>query len=302
MGVAEIVPGVGGTTLSLVMGIYDDFINLLYYSSNFLKVVLKFIIRKSTFAEVKTSFYEIDWRFALLILTGAIIGIVLFSNIVTVLMDKYPEYAFGFFFGLILMSISIPFGELTKKTLKEYLIMITTFVIFIILLGLNPLNVGTPSLLVVFIGGFVSISAIALPGISVSFVLLLLGLYDYILGLLKTITSFNFTANDALTIGLFGLGAIIGFVIFAKMLKVGLLKYPNIVLSFSVGLLAASLRILWPFVNYEAESTFTEMEKTLPWLVDSAKLPMIVVSILVGMGIVLILKRFVKPATLDSIE
>lgn len=97
MGVAEIVPSIGGSTLALVMGIYDDFIEFLNQISDFIKGVFKFVLRRQTLKELKKDFKNIDLKFGVLSFLGIAVALALFSQIITRLLDEHAVYAYSFF-------------------------------------------------------------------------------------------------------------------------------------------------------------------------------------------------------------
>src|SRR5690606_12904632 len=134
MGIAEIIPGVSGSTMALIMGIYDDFIFLLDQISQFIKYILKFILRRVSVVEVKKSFLAINFKFGIVLGLGMVLTLAVLSNVITFLLEGYTQYVFAFFFGLVLVSIKIPWKQMSKKGLREFPILFITFVLAFIIL------------------------------------------------------------------------------------------------------------------------------------------------------------------------
>lgn len=247
MGLAEILPGVSGSTFALIMGIYDDFINLLHSISDVVKEILKFVGRRSSIANVKDKIKEIDFVFGGFLVFGMLISIAVLSNVIEHLLESYPREVSAFFFGLVLASVSIPFKEMKERKSKQVLIAAVVFLSTFIVLGLKPANfTDTPPAYLFLLGGIVGVSGLILPGISGSFILLLLGLYEHVISIVKGITRLEIKSEEVVSLGLFLLGLAIGFIGFVRVLKVGLTRYPSELMAALIGLMLGSLRVLWP--------------------------------------------------------
>lgn len=248
MGVAEIVPGVSGSTLALAMGIYDDFIGLLYSVAEFAKTLTRFVIRKTDLASLKKSFFDIKFEFGIPLVVGMGIAIALLAGVLSHLLETNKPEVYAFFFGLVLTSIYLPYKELTKFGFREFLIAAVTFGIFFILFSLNSVEfTELPSPIYFFGAGMLSISAMVLPGVSGSFIMVLLGVYDFVLGFIKKLLSFEISQSEFISFALFGFGILLGFIFFVRLLKYTLNNYSNVVFSFLIGIMIASLKVLWPF-------------------------------------------------------
>ena len=250
MGIAEIVPGVSASTLALVMKIYFDFISFLYQISNFLKEALLFLIFKSNLEKLKSVFKEIDLKFGVFLFLGMLLAIVSFSNLMSYLLDNYREYVLAFFFGLVLASVSVPWREIKEKNFREVMLVIISFVIFFLLLSLKPYEMmQAPSPFYFFFGGSIAICAMVLPGISGSFVFLMLGLYEFIVNYISNFARFVFDTSEVLSIlGVF-LGIVFGFSIFVRILKNALQNHSSVIFAVLTGIILASLRVLWPYAE-----------------------------------------------------
>ncbi len=280
MGIAEVIPGVSGSTMALIMGIYDDFIGFLSQVSDLVKETLKFIGRKSSFSDIKREWNKMDLGFGIVLGIGMIVALGIFSHLITYFMDSYPIYLFAFFFGLVVASMPIPYKEMKKRNTEEIILFAITFALFFAILGMKPVAIATnPSYLLLFFGGVFAISGMLLPGISGSFILLLLGLYGYIINIVSGLTTFTVTSTELINITVLGLGLIVGFLIVSKLLKILLRDYHSYLMAFLMALMGASLRVLWPF-NY-ADKLLTTNETILT----------IVFGVL-GLSIVLLLQKF----------
>ena len=248
MGIAEVVPGVSGSTLALVMKIYYDFISFLYQISNFFKEIVLFLTFRSNLKKVKEIFKEINLTFGIFLFLGMFLAILSFSNLMSYLLLDYREFVLAFFFGLVLASVSIPWCQIEKKSFREFSLVIATFVIFFFVLSLNPLSITqVPHPLYFFLGGSVAICAMVLPGISGSFVFLMLGLYEFIVNHISNLTRLEINSSEVLNLFSLFLGIVFGFSIFVRILKYGLRNYSAIIFAILTGIILASLKVLWPF-------------------------------------------------------
>lgn len=270
MGIAEIIPGVSSSTIALILNIYTKFIDFLHQLQIFASAVIKFLIRQKDIKTLKKDFLKINFKFGIPLGIGMISAVLAFSHIISYTFDEYPTYTFAFFFGLILASIYFPLIQIKRPSFKVFLISLITLVVFLLILGIKPNDIDNqPSYTYLFFGGSIAICGMVLPGISGSFILLLLGLYDYILEIIKNITSFNVTFDEIRNLIIFSLGIITGFTLFIRLLKYLLKNYNSETMAFLVGLMLASLRVLWPFLDKSTANKPEYMQKVLPWEMSS---------------------------------
>lgn len=285
MGIVEVIPGVSASTLALIMGIYDKFIDFLHEISDFMKTFVSMFLGRKSFSDVKTSFKEMNFGFGAFLLTGMAVGIGAFSHVMSYLLENEPVYTFAFFFGLILASIRVPFLQMSKITPKVWVTFIATSILFFVFLGLNPAtNATNPSLFKIFISGFFAICAMVLPGVSGSFVLLLFGMYDFVIELIKNFTKFNVGTHEILSLAVLGLGVVLGFALFVRVIKMALSKFPEYLMSFLAGLMVASLRVLYPFGHSVADTNGKEHVQSImlmPWEVPIQTLLTVIAIIVV---------------------
>ena len=231
MGSADIVPGVSGGTIALITGIYERLIQAISsIKFSFVKPLLK-----GDFAEFKTKlFEEIDFELFIPLILGIGIAFLTLAKVISYLLDTQTAYTFSFFLGLILASAYILYTKLDGINLKLIIITIIGIILSYIFVGLNPIA-ANHSLIVIFISGLIAICAMILPGISGSFLLLLLGQYQY---MLNALNSLNFVE-----IIVFVSGAAIGILGFSKLLNYLLKNYESATMAFLIGIMIGTLRL-----------------------------------------------------------
>lgn len=256
MGAADVIPGVSGGTIAFIMGIYDQFVGSIA-SINAEAVKLLFT------GKFKAFWKHINGGFLLALILGIGTSIVCLAGLMQMLLKDYPIQTWAFFFGLIVAS-----SIFILKGIKGWRVRDIFFVIFGIILGavvctLSPTQ--TPDdYWFIFLSGALAICAMILPGISGSFILLILGKYQYIM---ETITSCvgNVGAiwgasganaevfwTSALTMAVFGIGAIVGILGFSKFLHWLLARWHKETLIVLAGFIIGSLVKVWPWSNEEA--------------------------------------------------
>ena len=231
MGSADIVPGVSGGTIALITGIYERLIySISKINFKFLKPLVKLDL-KGFWRELLD---EIDFGFFIPLVLGIAIAMVTIAKVVTYCMDVYPALTYAFFLGLIIASAYILLKKIPKLQIKHIAFVILGFVLAYIFVSLNPIA-ANHSLPVLFISGLIAICAMILPGISGSFLLLLLGQYEYMLTALHEL---HFTE-----LLVFIVGAIIGILGFSKLLNYLLKRYEEVTMAFLIGVMLGTLKI-----------------------------------------------------------
>ena len=233
MGTADVIPGVSGGTIALIMGIYDELVRTIAAIDQ--RVVGALL--RGRIAEV---IERLNATFLLPLLLGIGLAIVSLAKLITWLLAMYPQPVWGFFTGLILASALFVMRQVEGWGGVHWgLTVIGTAVGYVITL-LVPVETGTEGYKFV-LAGMVAICAMILPGISGSFLLLVMGKYQQV-----------FTAvheRDLTIIALFGLGAVVGLLGFSRLLKRLLARFYAETMAFLVGLMLGSLRKVWPFRN-----------------------------------------------------
>ncbi|MFN3580995.1 MAG: DUF368 domain-containing protein [Pseudomonas sp.] len=241
MGAADVVPGVSGGTIAFISGIYD---RLLAAIAACTPNKLLWLAR----GRFRDTWQAIDGPFLLTLLAGIIISIASLARLISYLLDQHPILIWSFFFGLILVSVWLVGRQIAHWRLATVAAFVAGAVFAYLITVAVPLQwSATP--LMIFLAGSIAICAMILPGISGSFILLLLGLYTSILDAVKQF--------DLALIGVFVLGCITGLLSFSRVLSWLLGHARNITLAFLTGLLLGSLNKVWPW------------KQTLTWRVDS---------------------------------
>ena len=231
MGSADIIPGVSGGTIALITGIYE---RLIYAISSIKFSFLKPLLT-GNFADFKTKLIEeIDFELFIPLFLGIGIAFITLAKVISYLLDTQTAYTFSFFLGLILASAYILYTKLDDLNIKIIVITAIGIILSYVFVGLNPIATNH-SLIVIFISGLIAICAMILPGISGSFLLLLLGQYQYTLNALNS--------RNLIEIIVFGIGAVIGILGFSKLLNYLLEKYESATMAFLIGIMLGTLRL-----------------------------------------------------------
>jgi putative membrane protein len=232
MGASDIVPGVSGGTMALVLGIYE---RLVYAIRGVLDKKNIKLLYKLRFKELLGN---IEIKFLLPLVFGILLAIVTLSRPLEWLLNNKPNHLMAFFFGLVLASIFFVRRKITKWPLRIWGIFFVGMLVGYLITGIIP--VETPEIpILFFVSGAIAISAMVLPGISGSFLLLIMGKYEQILSAVNN--------KDFFTIGIFLLGIIVGLALFIRVLSWLLKHYHDITFSFLIGLMVGSLRKVWPW-------------------------------------------------------
>jgi putative membrane protein len=233
MGSADVIPGVSGGTMALILGIYERLLKAIRsFDRDWLTSLLHLRIAEALARN--------DLLFLLPLGFGIMLAILFFTRVVPLpaLIISHPEIIYGLFFGLILASVFILMGEVDRYGPKE--VVITAVGVLLGFLIVNMVPVETPtSAWFIFVCGFIAICAMLLPGISGSFILLVLGKYAYIIDALGDF--------DLGVIFTFAAGALAGVIAFSRAIVWLLAHYRQATLLVIKGILIGSLWIIWPF-------------------------------------------------------
>ena len=235
IGLANVIPGVSGGTLMITLGIYEEVIQTIsHFFTNF-KKNLKFIIPLGI---------------------GMILAILILSKIIGVSLEKYPFATTLFFLGLIFGGIPLITNNMKKeKKVSNYIIAFISFafiILFAFLKSSNEVTLSTNplSLILLFLVGIVASATMVIPGISGSFVLMLLGYYQPIINTIRSLTNFSLLGTNILILGSLGLGILIGIVLVSKLIEFLLKKYEVKTYYAVFGFVIAScIAIIKPLIN-----------------------------------------------------
>ena len=234
MGIADLIPGISGGTIALITNIYKELIDTIKsFNVNAIYLLINFELRK---------FYSsYNLQFLLTLLGGIFSSIFLFVSFILSAYENFPIHVFSLFFGLVIFSsISILF-ILKKKSKLSFLLFLFFFIgIFIgfFITTLKPISLSN-DFFSIFFSGMISICAMILPGLSGSFILLILGKYFYIIEAVKNL--------DIPILLIFASGAVVGLFSFSRIISFFLKKYYDNSLFFLVGLMLGSSNKLWPW-------------------------------------------------------
>lgn len=240
MGIAEVIPGVSGGTIAFITGIYERLINAI-------KSVGPELFYAWKKGGVKAAWKTLDGNFLVNLLVGMAAGIVVGVFGVGYLLDNYPEPLWGFFFGLIIASC-IYIGKMVKTW---SLSTIATFLVgTIIAFGITVLAPaeGSDAYPMIFIAGVIAISALILPGISGSFILLIMGMYHIVIPAIKHFLEYRDSKSFMIFL-VFALGALLGLTTFSRVVSWLFNKYEKLTLALLTGFMLGSLNKIWPWRN-----------------------------------------------------
>lgn len=241
MGSADIVPGVSGGTVALVLGIYRRLIDNIRQGSTAMGQVLKL-----SFSDAIASLRSVEWSFLVPLLAGIGAAVLALSHLIETLLEDHPVQMAGLFMGLVLGSVVVAWGLLQRRDVRSVVYLLLTAVVVFLLMGLTS---GTSEESVsqltnpawwAFLGsGAIAICAMILPGISGSFLLVTMGMYGAVLGAVND--------RDLAMVGIFLVGCIVGLALFSQVLHWALSEHYDSVMAALIGLMLGSLRVLWPW-------------------------------------------------------
>lgn len=243
IGMAELVPGVSGGTIALVTGVYE---RVLHQANLFLDATKQLPKdRKAAFAQYKA----LDWMLLLPMLVGMGAVVLSLAGVMESFVTDKPIHARALFFGMVLISLSVPIGMTDKEDVRRRLPMailgmVVAAVATFFLTGLTSAPQSDPNLLWVFVAAAIAVCALVLPGVSGSFFLLAVGLYSATMAAVDD--------RNLLYLGVFFLGALTGIVCFVRLLEYLLHIHRTITLFVMTGLMIGSLRALWPWQDGDA--------------------------------------------------
>ena len=235
MGAADVVPGVSGGTIAFIAGIYDELINSIK-SINMHSLKLLFTGKIAAFWKA------VNGNFLFALLLGIAISVFSLAKLITYLLLNEPVLVWSFFFGLVLASTWFVTKDIKGWNWKTVAGFVGGAVIAYYITVATPAETST-NLMFIFLCGAIAICAMILPGISGSFILVLLGKYFYVMEAGKTL--------DLVVLGVFAFGAALGITSFSRVLSYALKNFRNITLSVLSGFMLGSLNKVWPWKEVE---------------------------------------------------
>lgn len=244
MGAADVIPGVSGGTIAFIMGIYDEFVgSIASINAEAMKLLFK--------GQFKAFWKHINGTFLVSIVLGIGISVVLLAGLMQTLLTVYPIQTWAFFFGLIVASSIFILRGISGWKLRQVLFLILGGVLGVTVCTLSPTQ--TPDALwFIFLSGAIAICAMILPGISGSFILLILGKYQYIMAAISGLVAGENFGQNLLILCVFLVGAVVGILGFSKFLHWLLARWNKETLIVLAGFIIGSLVKVWPWSNAEA--------------------------------------------------
>ncbi|UMB60462.1 DUF368 domain-containing protein [Lutibacter sp. A80] len=287
MGAADVVPGVSGGTIAFISGIYEELLTSI--SS----------IKFSTIKLLKDKGFRVFWdtingNFLVALLIGIFISILSLAKLISWLLENKPILVWSFFFGLVLASILFIGKQITKWTVLSVILFIVGALVAYYITTLQPLVSENSSPLFLFIAGALAICAMILPGISGSFILVLLGAYKPVLDAIHD--------RDFKLLAIVISGGVVGLLTFSKVLKWLFNNYKNLTLAVLTGFILGSLNKIWPWKetltwrtnSHGIKVPFNEQSISPLSFEGDAQLTMAILLAFVGFVVILILEKVAK--------
>ncbi|MFV2102524.1 DUF368 domain-containing protein [Micromonospora sp. LOL_024] len=239
IGVAEAVPGVSGGTIALVTGVYERVIASAGHLVNTVRYAASDVPRGRGWTRAGHQFRQVHWEVVLPLLIGMLPGLLIAAKVLEPLLADHPEQTRGLFLGLVLASVLVPISMVGKPWRGlEVFALVAAAVAAFVLTGLPQATIE-PHPLIVLVAAAVAVCALVLPGVSGSFLLLTVGLYE------PTISAVN--DRDFGYLAIFATGMVIGLALFVKLLQWLLEEHRRVTLAVMAGVILGSLRALWPW-------------------------------------------------------
>jgi putative membrane protein len=256
MGAADVIPGVSGGTIAFIMGIYDQFVGSI---ASFNAEAIKLLFT----GKFKAFWKHINGGFLLSLLLGIGVSVIGLAGLMKMLLADFPIQTWAFFFGLIVASSIFILKGIKDWKIRDAFFIVLGVILGIVICTLSPTQ--TPNeYWFIFLSGAIAICAMILPGISGSFILLILGKYEYIMGSITSCVS-NVGAlwgaegadkalfwDSAIILAIFLIGAVVGILSFSKLLHWLLARWNRETLIVLAGFIIGSLVKVWPWSNAEA--------------------------------------------------
>ena len=253
MGAADVIPGVSGGTIAFIMGIYDEFVgSIARIDATAVKMLFS--------GRIREFWKHINGTFLLSIVLGIGVSVVALAGLMQTLLTNYPIQTWAFFFGLIVASSIFILRGISDWRIRDFGFLAMGLLLGVVICTLSPTQ--TPDALwFIFLSGALAICAMILPGISGSFILLILGKYQYIMEVINNIVSGVDMGRNLLIMGVFMVGAVVGILGFSKFLHWLLDRWNKETLVALAGFIIGSLVKVWPWSNPSAivTSQFPEL-------------------------------------------
>lgn len=236
MGAADVVPGVSGGTIAFITGVYDELLSSI-------KSIDGTSLKMLFTGKFRAFWQTIHGNFLLALIGGIAVSVLSLARVITWLLSHHPIFVWAFFFGLVLASVWFVAKDIKQWNVRTVLAFVFGLAAALFITSATPAETPT-ALWFIFLCGAIAICAMILPGISGSFILLLLGKYAFIMEAVKDL--------DFVILGVFLVGAVIGITSFSRLLSYALRKWRAVTLSLLTGFMAGSLNKVWPWKTQDA--------------------------------------------------
>lgn len=244
MGAADVIPGVSGGTIAFITGIYDQLIESINSING---TALKLFFS----GKFKEFWKHINGSFLISLFCGILVSVLSLAGLMQYLLEHHPIQTWAFFFGLIVASSIFILRGIQGWNMKSAMFPVLGVVLGIVVCTLSPTQ--TPDALwFIFLSGAIAICAMILPGISGSFILLILGKYKYIMGAITGLTTGAAVGESLVILCVFAVGAVCGILAFSRLLHWLLARFNKETLMVLAGFIIGSLVKVWPWSNMEA--------------------------------------------------
>lgn len=268
MGSADVVPGVSGGTIAYISGIYQKLIaGIKSATTDAIELVLK--------GKFIQAIKNVHFAFLVPLGLGIVTAVLSFAKFLDFALVNYPTYLYSFFFGLVLASIYLIGKDIKKLTKIDLIVVVLSTLFAYVFVGMVPRE-APASLLMSFISGAIAISVMVLPGISGSFMLLIMGQYHNII---SAVHDRNFVILIPFLIGI-----VVGISLFVKVVTYLFNKFEHRTILFLLGLMIGSLRKIWPFKVQE----YIQNGTTEPTVIDINLIPTINARFFYALGLVIL--------------
>lgn len=294
MGSANVIPGVSGGTMLFIMGAFNKLVDTLRTigSLETVKMVFK--------GDFKGIYHRIDWRFLLFLIIGVLFSFATLAKLVVYLLNEHAEPTRAFFFGLILASIITVNHQMKKWTVPAGISLVIAGIAAFAIISLVPVNTGD-AWYTMIICGAISIIAMILPGLSGSFLLLILGQYDRVWNAVGNVARLKLSFDDISMIALLAFGCILGLGAFVHLLNYLMKNFESVTIAALIGFMIGSLPRIWPFQHADLSSIVLQKGKPvatrivydMPQSFDGKTL-FTVLCALAGLGLVMGIEYYAK--------
>lgn len=295
MGGADVIPGVSGGTVALIVGIYGRLVTAISHVDGQFFHFLRQLQWRQAFA-------HIDLRFLIALGTGILVGVVGLGGVMHELLDHEATrgITLAAFFGMIVASARLVFlcvrAETVAESTRVWLLAAVAAAFAFAITGL-PTSQAELTWIYLFFCGMVGICAMILPGLSGAYLLLILGVYTPLTGILKRLPRGNVALHDVVLVAVFASGCLLGLILFSKVLRWLLERHESVTMAILCGFMVGALRKIWPFqqrsVELAADGEHHVWQNVMPAAVDSQVVFCVVAAVAAG-ACVLIVDRYLR--------